>query len=46
MQTVVIKIYDLLGREISTIVNETLPPGFHAVDFDGSALSAAFIFIA
>jgi len=45
-QTVVIKIYDLLGREVSTIVNETLPPAFHAVDFDGSALSAAFIFIA
>ena len=29
-------IYDILGREITTLVNEKLSPGTYEVDFDGS----------
>jgi len=31
-------IYDILGREIQTLVNEQLKPGTYEVDFDGSNL--------
>lgn len=31
-----LKIYDILGREIATMVNEKLQPGSYEVDFDGS----------
>lgn len=33
-------IYDLLGREIKTLVNNYLPTGVVAIDFDGSDLSS------
>jgi photosystem II stability/assembly factor-like uncharacterized protein len=35
---VVLKIYDILGREVATPVNEPLKPGTYEVDFDGSNL--------
>ncbi len=29
-------VYDILGREVTTLVNEQLKPGTYEVDFDGS----------
>ena len=37
---VTLKIYDLLGREISTLVNEEKQPGNYQVRFDGGKLSS------
>lgn len=37
---VLLKIYDLLGKEITTIVNEKLSPGIYSAEFDGSKLSS------
>jgi len=31
-----LKVFDVLGREVSTLVNEQLKPGTYEVDFDGS----------
>jgi hypothetical protein len=33
---VVLKVYDVLGREIITLVNEELKPGTYEVEFDGT----------
>ncbi len=35
---VLLKIYDILGREIATLVNEQLNPGNYEVEFDGANL--------
>ncbi|MGE5458411.1 MAG: T9SS type A sorting domain-containing protein [Methanococcaceae archaeon] len=35
-----LKIYDLLGREITTLVSEDQSAGLHSVHFDGSSLSS------
>jgi uncharacterized protein (TIGR02145 family) len=37
---VTIKVYDILGREVSTLVNEEKLPGNYEVKFDGSNLSS------
>lgn len=37
---VVVKVYDLLGREIKTLVNEEKPAGIYEVSFDASQLSS------
>ena len=37
-------IYDLLGREVSTLVNESKNPGKYSVDFNGSNLSSGIYF--
>jgi endonuclease I len=34
-----LKVYDVLGREVEELVNERLMPGEHSVRFDGSALA-------
>jgi carboxypeptidase T len=39
-----ISIYDILGREVKTLVNEVKTPGFYAVDFDGTNLSSGMYF--
>ncbi len=39
-----LKIYDILGREIATLVNENKPPGNYEVNFDGSNLSSGVYF--
>lgn len=39
-----LKVFDLLGREISTLVNEIKIPGNYAVDFDGSELPGGVYF--
>jgi hypothetical protein len=38
MSNVKIFIYDVLGREVQTLVNENVSPGTYEVDFDGSNL--------
>jgi pimeloyl-ACP methyl ester carboxylesterase len=37
-------VYDLLGREIKTLVNESLKPGIYEASFDGSQLSSGIYF--
>jgi hypothetical protein len=39
-----IKIFDILGREIATLVNEKLQPGSYEVTFDGSNLASGVYF--
>jgi len=35
---VTLKVYDVLGNEVATLVNEEKPSGSYKVDFDGSGL--------
>ncbi len=37
-------VYDMLGREVSTLVNEQLKPGTYEADFDGSKYSSGVYF--
>ena len=37
-------VYDILGKEITTLVNEQLKPGTYEVTFDGSNLSSGIYF--
>ncbi|MCO6474488.1 MAG: T9SS type A sorting domain-containing protein [Melioribacteraceae bacterium] len=39
-----LKIYDILGREVTTLVNDYLKPGNYEVNFDGSNLSGGVYF--
>jgi hypothetical protein len=39
-----LKIYDAVGREVVTLVNENLMPGFYSVKFDASYLSSGVYF--
>jgi hypothetical protein len=41
---VLLKVYDLLGNEISTLVNEEKLPGEYVVEFNGSKLSSGVYF--
>ena len=41
---VTLKIYDALGREVETLVNEQLAPGTYEVRFDGSKLNSGVYF--
>lgn len=41
---VTLKVYDVLGREVATIVNEEKPAGDYNVEFDGSGLSSGIYF--
>ncbi len=41
---VTLKIYDVLGREVSTLVNEVKNAGTYKVDFNGSSLSSGMYF--
>lgn len=42
--SVSLKIYDLLGREIATLINEVKQPGNYQIKFDGSKLSSGVYF--
>jgi photosystem II stability/assembly factor-like uncharacterized protein len=39
-----LKVYDILGREVQTLVNEQLQPGTYEVTFDGSNLPSGIYF--
>ena len=41
---VLLKVYDILGNEIGTLVNEALSPGLHEVNFDASTLPSGIFF--
>ena len=41
---VTLKIYDILGREIKTLVNEYRIAGYHSVEFDGSGFASGVYF--
>ena len=41
---VTLKVYDLLGREIATLVNEEQSPGNYEVKFDGTSLASGAYF--
>jgi hypothetical protein len=36
----IVRVFDILGREVSTLVNEVRDPGTHTVQFDGTGLSS------
>jgi hypothetical protein len=40
----VLKVYDALGREVATLVNETLQPGTYEVDWNASAFPGGVYF--
>ena len=43
---VTMKVYDILGREITTLINKELKPGSYTVDFNGNKLSSGvYIYI-
>ncbi len=41
---VVLKVYDLIGREVSTLVNDNLEPGVYEVKFDANNLTSGVYF--
>ena len=41
---VVLKIYDLLGREVATLLNEQMQPGSHVVHWDASRFASGVYF--
>jgi subtilisin-like proprotein convertase family protein len=41
---VTLKIFDVLGKEVATLVNEMKQPGFHTVDFNASNLASGIYF--
>jgi len=40
-----VSVYDITGREVRTLVNETLQPGTYEVRFDGSELNSGVYFV-
>jgi endonuclease I/DNA/RNA endonuclease YhcR with UshA esterase domain len=41
---VTLKVYDILGKEVATLVNENKPAGNYEIKFDGSNLSSGIYF--
>jgi hypothetical protein len=39
-----LKVFDVLGREVATLVNEVKPPGEYSVVFDGTNLPSGVYF--
>lgn len=39
-----LKVYNLLGKEVETILSETLSPGYHSIQWDASGLSNGIYF--
>jgi hypothetical protein len=39
-----LKVYDVLGNEIATLVNEEKPAGSYEVEFDGAGLPSGIYF--
>ena len=44
MGFVSLKVYDVIGKEVATLVNESLSPGSYQVEFDGSNLTSGVYF--
>ena len=44
LQTVTLKVYDVLGREVTTLINKQLTPGNYEVQFDASELKSGIYF--
>ena len=44
VQYVTLKIFDMLGREVETLVNEKLSPGTYSVDWNASTCSSGVYF--
>ena len=44
LQNVTLKVYDILGNEIETLVNEEKPAGTYEVEFDGSGFPSGVYF--
>jgi hypothetical protein len=43
-QLTIVKVYDVLGREVATLVNEVKEPGTYTVQFSGSGLANGVYF--
>jgi hypothetical protein len=43
-QLTIVKVFDVLGREVATLVNEVKEPGTYTVQFDGSNLASGLYF--
>ena len=39
-----LKVYDVMGREVQTLVNKRLQPGTYEATFDGSMLNSGVYF--
>ena len=39
-----LKVYDVLGREVATLLNEEKPEGYHTIKFDASVLPSGIYF--
>jgi hypothetical protein len=39
-----LKVFDVLGREVATLVNEPKAPGKHTREFDASSLASGMYF--
>ncbi len=39
-----LKVYDILGREVTTLINEHMQPGKYIIDFDASTLASGIYF--
>jgi len=44
LSSVILKVYDVLGKEVATLVNEEKPSGSYKVKFDGSDLASGIYF--
>jgi len=44
VRLVTLKVYDVLGREITTIINKELAPGSYEVEFNGNGLASGMYF--
>jgi hypothetical protein len=40
----IVKVFDVLGREVATLVNEVKEPGTYTVTFNGSGLASGVYF--
>jgi hypothetical protein len=43
-QLVLLKVYDVLGNEIATLVNEEKQPGTYEIKYDASGLTSGIYF--